>query len=96
MNELHYEKIEKLFAAFAAGRGIRATAREVGCNRETVARYRRAWIKAKLQAAYDLLCDGNSDGCDAITALLPKPQVMEMLDAWLDDQCDSNPKSKWY
>lgn len=96
MNRLPRETIDKLFAAFEAGKGVRAAAREAGCNRETSSQYRRAWIETKLQKAYDLLCDGDGEGCDAITAVLPVDNVKEMLDAWLDDQDGRLPRSRWY
>lgn len=98
MNKLRNEAVEKLYAAFAAGKGVRAAAREIGCDRETAARYRHAWIEIKLQEAYDLLCENDGDGCDAITALLPYAPVKEMLDAWLDDMDNRSgfPKSRWY
>lgn len=94
VNHLRHETVERLFAAFTSGKGVRGAAREVGCNRETAAKYRRAWIKAKLQEAYDLLWEGDGDGCDAITALLPEAEVKAMLDAWLDDQFGQLPRSR--
>lgn len=96
MNVLPPAKASALHAAFSRGVGVRAAAREVGCNRSTAAAYRRKWIDAELQRAYDVLWDGDGDGCDAITAKLPAKDVTTMLDAWLDDQCGHEPKSKWY
>lgn len=96
MNVLPPEKIAALFALFGRGVGVRAAAREVGCNRGTSMRYRQRWIDQELQRAYDVLWEGDGEGCDAITAKLPDKQVKAMLDAWLDDQCDHEPKSKWH
>ena len=49
-----------------------------------------------LQRAYDLLCDGDTSGCDAILEFLPSRDVERMLDAWLDDQDNAATKSRWY
>jgi len=96
MNVLTPEKITALRALFERGIGVRAAAREIGCNRGTAARYRHAWIEAELQRAYDLLWDGDGEACDAITAKLPDKDVIAMLDAWSDDQDGKEPKSKWH
>ena len=37
--------------------------------------------EAMLQRAYDLLWDGDTDGCDALIEFLPSDDVTKMLDA---------------
>jgi len=49
-----------------------------------------------LQRAYDMLWDGNCDGCDALLEFLPSGDARKMLDAWSDDQVTDDPSSKWY
>jgi hypothetical protein len=49
-----------------------------------------------LQRAYDILCEGNGEGCDELLQFLPEDHARELLDAWLDDQISDVPKSKWY
>lgn len=51
---------------------------------------------AMLQRAYDMLWDGNSEGCDALLEFLPSLDVEKMLDGWSNDQDDKRPYSKWY
>lgn len=48
-----------------------------------------------LQRAYDLLSNGDAEACDAILEFLPSRDAERMLDAWLDDQVDGRPKSRW-
>lgn len=85
MNRLPAEKIAQLNAMFCDGKGVRVAARTAGVHRDTAMRYRRAWIEAELQRAYDCIWEHDCEGCDAITARLPGKPVREMLDAWLDD-----------
>jgi hypothetical protein len=97
MNVLPPKKIADLHELFASGVGVRQAARTLNVNRGTVARYRRCWVEAELQRAYDLLWDGDCEGCDEITAKLPTKDVSAMLDAWMDDQDPKNTvKSKWH
>lgn len=90
------ETICKLRYLFATGKGVRESARLVGVHRDTAMRERRRWIDDELQRAYDLLCDMDCEGCDTITEKLPEHRVKAMLDAWMDDQDDKLPKSRWY
>lgn len=91
------EKVDAIRAALRLGLSCNAIAGAVGCNRKTAMAYRRQMIDAELQRAYDLLWEGDGEGCDAITAYLPDKDVKAMLDAWLDDQDPSNTtKSKWH
>lgn len=96
MNFLPLEKVGRLNSLFDEGVGVRASAREVRCNRNTASRYYRFWVRLTLQRAYDLLWEGDCEGCDKLTAKVPAAQAKEMLDAWLDDQFDAEPISKWY
>ena len=96
MNSLKERKRQLLLDLLSRGVGAREAARLAGVNRETATRYRRKWIDDELQRAYDLLCDGDGEACDAITAKLPDKEVRGMLDNWLKDQCGNGPKSRWY
>lgn len=96
MNIIPPEEREALVRLFDAGVGTLAAARKVGCNKNTASRYRRKWIEAELQRAYDVLWEGEAEACDEITARLPEKDVLEMLNDWLNDQCGQEPKSKWY
>lgn len=97
MNVMPPEKKAALLASFSRGIGVRASAREIGCNRGTATKYRRQWVQAELQRAYDVLWEGDGEACDAITARLPEKDVRAMLDCWLDDYSDTKgPKSKWH
>lgn len=50
-----------------------------------------------LQRAYDLLTDGDTNGCDALLEFLPSRDVEQMIDAWSDDQdLKSETKSRWW
>ncbi len=49
-----------------------------------------------LQRAYDLMCDGQAEAADALCEFLPVDESDAMMNAWLDDQMDDGPKSKWY
>lgn len=54
--------------------------------------------KAMLQRAYDLLWDGDTEGCDALIEFLPSDDVRQMLDAWSAD-VEPGPeviRSEWY
>ena len=55
---------------------------------------------AMLQRAYDLLCDGDAAGCDAILEFVPSADADALLNAWSQDQDDSEegkkPRSKWH
>jgi predicted transcriptional regulator len=51
---------------------------------------------AMLQRAYDLMCDGDATAADAIAEFLPARDADAMFDAWLDDQDDGRPKSRFY
>ena len=55
-------------------------------------------VTTMLQRAYDLLWEGNCQGCDAITDFLPKRMVRRMLDTWCEDQFEDDPakRSSWY
>lgn len=91
------EKVDAIRAAFRLGLSCNAIAGAVGCNRKTAMAYRRQFIDAELQRAYDFLWDGYAEECDEITAKLPDKDVKAMLDAWLDDYSDdTQPKSKWH
>lgn len=53
--------------------------------------------EAMLQRAYDLLWDGDTMGCDALTEFLPSSEVDAMMTAWGDDfDSDEAQKSRWY
>lgn len=94
---LSSEKVASIRACLDRGLSASAVAREIGCNKKTALDYRRQWIEQELQRAYDVLWDGDGEGCDAITAKLPDKEVRAMLDAWMDDYCDDKtPKSKWH
>lgn len=97
MNMLAPAKAKRLYRLFSYGHGLRESARLVGCDRKTARRYRDYWLRyrTQLQRAYDVLWDGDGEGCDAITADLPESMVETMLDAWLDDQFDQ-PLSGWH
>jgi hypothetical protein len=49
-----------------------------------------------LQRAYDLLWDGDANGCDALIEFLPSKDVQEMFDAWDHDQSGGKPPSRFY
>ena len=51
--------------------------------------------KAMLQRAYDLMWDGNTLGCDALTEWLPAADVDRMFDAWENDQFEDQ-KSEFF
>lgn len=97
MNTLAPVKAKHLYRLFSYGHGLRESARLAGVNRKTARRYRDNWLRYRqqLQHAYDVLWEGDGDGCDAITADLPEQMVVAMLDAWLDDQFDQ-PLSGWH
>lgn len=52
--------------------------------------------EAMLQRAYDLMCEGHPEACDALCEFLPEKEADMMMNAWLDDQTDEGPKSKWH
>jgi hypothetical protein len=53
--------------------------------------------EAMLQRAYDLLWDGDGNGCDALLEFLPSNDVEALLQAWGEDFDDERPvKSRWY
>lgn len=97
MNRLAPAKAKHLYRLFSYGHGMRESARIAGVDRKTARRHHTAWLqhRPELQRAYDVLWEGDGDGCDAITAALPEPMVVAMLDAWLDDQFDQ-PLSGWH
>lgn len=81
------------------GLGVRAASRAAGVHRDTVTAYRRQWLTLRptLQRAYDALWSGDGEECDRITADLPEPAVVAMLNAWVDDYSDEpGPKSGWH
>lgn len=98
MNVLNPKKAARLYWLFSYGRGIRESARLAGVHRDTATRYRREWLRFRpqLQRAYDVLWEGDGEGCDAITAPLPDQMVIAMLDAWQDDQMEQQPLSGWH
>ncbi len=101
VNTLRPEKAERLYAALAAGKGVRAVAREVGCHRDTAMRYRRslrrAEIDAVMQQAYDALHDGDEKTYDRLIATIPDDDARELGNAWVEDHSgDDAPKSKWW
>jgi hypothetical protein len=51
---------------------------------------------AMLQRAYDLLWDGDALGCDAIIEFVPSKDADQMLKAWMDDQDNEQPRSRFY
>lgn len=65
---------------------MRATARKTIRDRKTVARYRRKWIDGLLQKAYDLMCEGEFDAVDTITAKLPVQKLAADYAARLRDR----------
>jgi hypothetical protein len=85
MNELGPIRTNALFVLFDEGLGVRAAARELGISKDTSTKYREKWIKENLQRAYDLLWDGDCEGCDKITAKLPEDRVIAMLNCWSQD-----------
>lgn len=52
--------------------------------------------EAMLQRAYDLLWDGDAQGCDALIEFLPSADVERMLDAWSRDAEGTEPRSGFY
>lgn len=52
--------------------------------------------EAVMQRAYDLLWDGDGQGCDALLEFLPSKSADEILNAWDNDQDGNEPKSKWH
>lgn len=54
--------------------------------------------KAMLQRAYDLIWDGDTEGCDALLEFLPSDDVGKLLDTWSADieiKSDDQ-RSPWY
>lgn len=49
-----------------------------------------------LQRAYDLLWDGDANGCDALIEFLPSRDVEAMFEAWDHDQSGGKPPSRYY
>jgi len=96
----------QLWHAFINGRSIREAMRAACVAKETAHRRYRVWrgghaiepllTEAMLQLAYDYLWDGDGEACDAVTAFLPEEPVKHMLDAWCNDWCGDEPKSKWH
>ena len=52
--------------------------------------------EAMLQRAYDLLWDGDGNGCDALLEFLPSKDGEAMLDAWMADHDDDVAKSRFH
>lgn len=55
-----------------------------------------ALLDAMQRRAYDLMWDGHTEACDAVTEWLPSDMVNQMFDAWENDQDSKNPRSKFY
>lgn len=51
--------------------------------------------EAMMQRAYDMLWDGNCDGCDAILEFLPSKDADIVLNAYGDDQDGKQPPSRF-
>lgn len=49
-----------------------------------------------MQRAYDLLWDGNCDGCDAILEFLPSKDADVVLNAYSHDQDGGKPPSRFH
>jgi len=95
MNILPHHKVEALHICFALGLSERESARRCCVNRKTANLRKAEWIEMMLQFAYDLLWDHHGEWCDQVTELLPDKPVIEMLDAWMDDQFEEK-KSRWH
>lgn len=52
--------------------------------------------EALMQRAYDLLWDGNCDGCDAILEFLPSKDAEIVLSAFGNDQDGKQPSSRFH
>lgn len=53
--------------------------------------------EAMMQRAYDLLWEGDGNGCDALLEFLPSKESDEILNAWENDQdYNTTPKSRWH
>src|SRR5690349_20626452 len=99
MDLLSPSRLRELYSLFSFGHGVRSAARASGIARDTCMRYRRQWLELRptLQQAYDEMWEGNCERCDEITAPLPEPAVIAMLDAWSNDyEENNNPKSGFH